>query len=224
MTLRLHYAPDNASLIVRLALEEAGLAYETVLVDRAARAQESAAYRRLNPAGRIPVLETPEGPIAETGAILLWLSEQVPALAPKVGRGAFLQWLFFIANTAHPEMRALFYPQLYTDAAGRAAHLAQTQVRFMRALRLLDEAATTTPALFAAPSVLGAYVVAFLRWSVLYARPNAWFRLSEYPALAAMADDWEGRVSVAALIRAEGMAPCPFTAPAPPNPPEGVAL
>lgn len=224
MTLRLHYAPDNASLIIRLALEEAGLAYETVLVDRAARAQESAAYRALNPAGRIPVLETDAGPIAETGAILLWLSERAPALAPKVERGVFLQWLFFIANTAHPELRALFYPQLYTDEGGMAAHLALTQARLTRALRLIDEAAQATPMLFAAPSVLGAYVVAFLRWSVLYARPNDWFRLADYPALAAMARNWEGRASVAALIRAEGMAPAPFTAPAPPNPPEGVAL
>ena len=32
---RLHYAPDNASLVIRLVLEEMGLPYETVLVDRA---------------------------------------------------------------------------------------------------------------------------------------------------------------------------------------------
>ena len=53
-SLTLHYAPDNASLIVRLALEEAGLPYRTVLVDRAANAQRSPAYMALNPAGRIP--------------------------------------------------------------------------------------------------------------------------------------------------------------------------
>ena len=39
--LRLHYAPDNASLCIRLALEELGLPYETVLVDRATQAQRS---------------------------------------------------------------------------------------------------------------------------------------------------------------------------------------
>ena len=39
----LHYAPDNASLIVRLALEEMGLPYRTVLVDRARREQDGAA-------------------------------------------------------------------------------------------------------------------------------------------------------------------------------------
>ena len=30
----LHYAPDNASLIIRLALEAQGVAYDTCLVDR----------------------------------------------------------------------------------------------------------------------------------------------------------------------------------------------
>ncbi|SOC14030.1 glutathione S-transferase [Rhodobacter sp. JA431] len=220
----LHYAPDNASLIVRLALEEAGLGYTTALVDRSTHAQQSAAYRALNPAGRIPVLVTPEGPLAETGAILLWLSEQAPQLAPAVPRGLFLQWLFFLSNTAHPEMRALFYPHLYADEAGRATHLAHTRTRFTAALRLIEAACAERPALFAPPSVLGAYVAAFLRWSVLYARPEGWFALADYPALAAMARDWEGRNSVAALCRAEGMAPAPFTAPAPPDPPEGVAL
>ncbi|MEY8839828.1 glutathione S-transferase, partial [Cribrihabitans sp. XS_ASV171] len=42
-TLRLHYAPDNASLIIRLALEEMRLPYQAVLVDRAARAQDGTA-------------------------------------------------------------------------------------------------------------------------------------------------------------------------------------
>ena len=59
MNYRLHYAPDNASLIIRLALEEIGVPYETVLVDRRSRAQDTTAYRALNPAGLIPVLETP---------------------------------------------------------------------------------------------------------------------------------------------------------------------
>ena len=78
----LHYAPDNASLIVRLALEEMGIAYRTVLVDRSRNEQRSAAYLRVNPTGLIPALETPEGPMWETGAILLWLSETHGALAP----------------------------------------------------------------------------------------------------------------------------------------------
>jgi len=57
---RLHYAPDNASLIVRLVLEDLGVPYETVLVNRAAGGQREAPYLALNPNGLIPVLETPD--------------------------------------------------------------------------------------------------------------------------------------------------------------------
>jgi len=63
MTYVLHYAPDNASMIFRLALEHLGVAYQTALVDRAAGGQNAAAYLALNPNGLIPVLETPQGPI-----------------------------------------------------------------------------------------------------------------------------------------------------------------
>ena len=123
---RLHYAPDNASLIVRLALEELGVPYDTVLVDRAARAQRRPAYLALNPNGLIPVLETPVGPIFETGAILLWLADTHGALAPVPNdppRAAFLKWLFWVSDTLHADLRMLFHPENYTgpDAAAQAA-------------------------------------------------------------------------------------------------------
>jgi len=79
---RLHYAPDNASLIVRLALLELGQPFQTRLVDRARREQAGPAFLALNPAGVIPVLETAEGALSETAAILLWLIERHGRLGP----------------------------------------------------------------------------------------------------------------------------------------------
>ena len=130
----LHYAPDNASLIVRLALEEAGLPYRSALVDRAARAQDSAAYRALNPTGLIPTLATPQGPISETAAILLWLSEAHPeaGLAPRPGsplRLPFLKWLFFLSNTAHADLRQVFYPTKYVAPDAISGHAALAHAR-----------------------------------------------------------------------------------------------
>ncbi|MCX8224579.1 MAG: glutathione S-transferase, partial [Sulfitobacter sp.] len=118
----LHYAPDNASLIIRLALEALGQPYRTVLVDRAASAQTSPAYLALNPHGLIPVLECPDGAIFETGAILLWLTDRHGELGPKVHspkRADFLKWLFFISNTVHPALRMTFYPEKYAGADAR---------------------------------------------------------------------------------------------------------
>lgn len=224
----LHYAPDNASLIIRLALEELRLPYRTALVDRRVRAQDSPAYRALNPAGLIPTLETPDGPISETGAILLWLADRHGGgLFPAVeatDRARALKWLFFMANTAHADLRQVFYPHLYVTDEGRAGHAALARARMIRSFGILDRAVTEDPALFAPPSILSVYVAAMMRWSQLYPAGDCdWFRPEDHPALLRLAGALEERPSVAALCAAEGMAPRPFTRPAPPSPPEGAA-
>ena len=222
---RLHYAPDNASLIVRLALEELGQAYETQLVDRRSRAQDSAQYRQLNPNGLIPVLETPDGPIFETAAILLWLADRHDALAPRDGspeRAPFLKWLFFASNTLHADLRMLFYPGQYVGEDHEAALRDGVTVRLTRHLQYLDAAV-------AAPGWPGGvtefYLACLLRWMALYPDTfdRGWFDLARYPALAALAARVEASDAAADAIRAEGLGPAPFTAPRPATPPEGTA-
>jgi glutathione S-transferase len=224
---RLHYAPDNASLIVRLVLDGAGIPYRTALVDRAARQQDSRAYRALNPTGLIPVLETPQGAIAETGAILLWLADR-HQLGPRPSdpdRGAFLQWLFFLSNTAHADLRTIFYPHQYAPADCQAAHLEIMSARMLRHFALVDAAADQHPALFAPARPLGVYAVVLTRWSALYPPDGArWFDLAAFPALAALARAQEARVETPVIARAEGLGPHPFTRPEQPNPPEGSVL
>ncbi len=226
----LHYAPDNASLIVRLALEEIGLPYRTALVDRARQEQRSAAYLKLNPAGLIPTLETPQGPLSETGAILLWLSETHGALAPAPGspeRGPFLKWLFFTANTLHADMRLLFYPARHAGSQD-AVHdfLEVTEARVERHLALLEALAKTDPGWFAptAPSILGYYVVAILRWLALYPVDRTGeFDLSTYPALHSLAAALETRPAARRAALAEGLGDTIFTKPSYACPPEGSA-
>ncbi len=46
--LTLHYAPDNASLCVRLLLDEMGTPYCTKLVDRSLQAQKSESYLKMD--------------------------------------------------------------------------------------------------------------------------------------------------------------------------------
>ena len=226
----LHYVPDNASLIVRLALEEAGLPYEARLVDRRARQHEGEDFRRLNPAGLIPALETPEGPLSETGAILLWLADRHPEarLAPPVhapDRGEFLRWLFFLSNTAHADLRQLFYPDQYVPQASIAGHHAILATRMRRHFTLLNAAAASHPALFAPPSALMLYTAALMRWAVLYPRGQArWFRASDQLSLAAAAMALEERPAALAVAAAEGLGEAPFTRPTEPRPPEGPAF
>ncbi|MGO4907055.1 glutathione S-transferase family protein [Pseudorhodobacter sp. W20_MBD10_FR17] len=225
----LHYAPDNASLILRLVMEAADLPYRAVLVDRSNRQQDSAAYRALNPTGLIPTLITPQGPISETAACLLWLSETHPEanLAPQAGqpmRAAYLKWLFFMSNTVHADLRQIFYPEQYVPVQAIAEHARLMSARMIRHFTLLDSAAAQTPALFAAPSVLGYYTATLMRWPMLYPKTAArWFKITNFPALHSMALALESLPATHRAADAEGLGPTPFTNPQYACPPEGSA-
>ncbi len=230
MTYVLHYAPDNASLIIRLALEHRGLEYRAVLVDRAKQSQTKADYLALNPNGLIPVLETPQGPLFETGAILLWLADTHGGLGPAPGnpaRGDFLKWLFFAANTIHPALRMLFYPEKYIAADQTNALRLGLQSQLKTSFATLNDIATTRPNWLcgAQPTVLDFYIAALLRWPALYPsdQDRAWFALSDYPALHDLCAHLETLPCTQALQNAEGLGDTPFTAPQYPNSPEGSA-
>ena len=227
---RLHYAPDNASLVIRLALLELGQPFETVLVDRSSRQQESAGYRQLNPNGLIPVLETPQGAIFETAAILLWLADRHGQLAPapvSAERADFLKWLFFASNTLHADLRQLFYPEKYIgpDAGLQQALRAGMKQRLEVHLDILNQARATRWPGGDTLSVLDLYLACQLRWMALYPadQDRSWFDLTHFPALHAMARRLETRDSTCAAITAEGLGDTPFTRPSHPTPPEGSA-
>ena len=223
----LHYAPDNASLIIRLVLEQAGLPYRTALVDRSVSAQNSATYRAINPAGLIPALETPDGPLFETAAILLWLSDRHD-LGPKPDaplRGTFLKWLFFISNTVHADLRQLFYPDQYVPPDATTGHHRLISARLTRHFTLLDQACADHPEVFNAPAILTCYLAPLMRWAVLYpAGQTRWFHIQDYPHLAPRISDLESQSATQCLVTAEGLGPAPFTAPVYATPPEGSAV
>ncbi len=229
MTYRLHYAPDNASLVVRLVLEELGVDYETVLIDRARREQEGDAYRALNPAGTIPVLETPFGPMSETAAILLWLTDTHGALAPgaaEAARPAYLKWLFFVSNTLHPRLRMLFYSDKYVgpDRQLQSGLRAGARKGLQADFALLEALAANRPGWFGGdmPTALDYYVLACARWARVYGNgAKGWFDIRTYPALCDMAERFELRPAALTAAQAEELGPTMFSAPHPCDPPEG---
>ncbi len=220
----LHYAPDNASLIVRMTLDAIEVPFETVLVDRQQNQQKSAPFLKMNPVGRIPVLETPDGVLSETGAILLWLTERHQTLAPMPGdasRCNYLRWLFFCSNSLHATLRLLFYPEQTVPSAHADAIQRGAARQITDYLAVLNKAAGDV---FGASQVqaLDFYIAACLRWIALYGPSDRkWFRLNDYDALAGLAARVEAHPATAKLCAAEGLGPYPFTAPQRPTPPEG---
>ena len=229
---RLHWVPDNASLVIRLALEEMGVPYDTQLVDRAAGVHKGAAYLTLNPAGLIPALETQDGPIFETGAILLWLADQHGKMAPPPGhpdRAAFLKYLFFTSNTLHVAARMRFYPDQYVgdDTEAQTTQRAHMKGVLRRHLDLLNDAyGKRDGGLGTYVSIVDTYVACVCRWIMLYPKdePKEWCQIALWPHLQAMASRLEACDCTRAAISLEGLGPYPFTNPEHPNPPEGSVM
>jgi glutathione S-transferase len=122
---------------VRIALREKDLACDDVSVDVRAGAQHAAEFRRLNPFGRIPMLEDGDIVICESVAILEYLEDRYPN-PPLLARDAatrartrqLMQWSDELARGWKACAAPLLRPDVRRDDAsvheGRdavAAHL-----------------------------------------------------------------------------------------------------
>jgi len=125
---QLHYFPGNASMTPHMLLEELGVPYERVLVDRTKNAHQSPEYLKLNPNGKIPVLVDGDLVLYETAAIVLHLADThaEAGLAPALGtaeRATFYKWLMWLSNTLQAEMPLYFYSDRWADDADGAAQV-----------------------------------------------------------------------------------------------------
>jgi glutathione S-transferase len=115
--LRLHHAPLACSLAARLALIEAGLDHEVVHVHTTRGEQKAAAYLAINPRGQVPALETPEGVLTESGAILPYIADLAPERELMPAAGAFARaqaqaWLSHLSSSVHTAYGALLNAEL----------------------------------------------------------------------------------------------------------------
>ena len=209
--IELHYFPDNASLFPHMLLREIGCPFELRLVDRTKDAQKSAAYLKLNPNGKIPVLVDDGEAISETGAIGLYLADKFPqaGLAPPPGdgdRAAYYKWMVFMACVPQAEFYPWFYPHEFVDDPQYAAH-----VKAAANLRLMGVFERIAAQLDAGPWLLGErfsaadlYLLMMTRWGSLLPKP-----VRELPEIAAHAARVVARPAVQATFAAEG-ATAPF--------------
>jgi glutathione S-transferase len=219
MTLTLYHIPDWASTIVRLALEEIGQPYAIRPMDFNAGDFDAPEFRAVNPLGRIPAMTTPDGPIFETAAILLWLNARHGGLAPcpdDPARAAFLSWLLFTANTLHPTVMALIHPERPAgEAAAAEAGRCALEDLTVQAGHLETLLASQAPLwLTPAQPALGHYLGILIRWAIyLPEDPALRFDLAPFPALTAMLAAHEATPAAVRVAALDGLGPTPFTNP-----------
>jgi glutathione S-transferase len=216
MTLQLHYDPSSAAMIPHIVLEEIGVPYERVLVERARQQHKTPTYLKLNPNGLIPALVDGDLVLYETAAIVLHLCDTHPEarLAPAPGthaRAHFYKWLMWLTNTLQAALIVYFYPDRWVragDAEGAAEVKAKAQEKIGGMLDQLDAllASHGGPwAMGAQFSALDPYVFTLCRWTRNFPQGKARERLHLGPYLQRASE----RPAVQRVFAAEGLS-APF--------------
>jgi glutathione S-transferase len=201
--MQLHYDPGTAAMIPHIVLEELGVPYERVLVERGQQRHKTPEYLKLNPNGLIPVLVDGDLVLYETAAIVLHLCDTHPQarLAPPLAspeRAHFYKWLAWCTNTLQATLLVYFYPERWVkegNAEGAAEVKAQAQARIAVLLDQLDALLERHGGPWALGQEFGAldpYVFTLCRWTRNFSHGKArerthlgpyLLRVSERPAL-----------------------------------------
>ena len=152
---KLYYAPRSAAVGVRALLETIGAPYELSEVDIYSDEPRDPEFLRINPNGWVPALVYEGGAMYEAAAITIFLCDRHPqaGLAPAPEdplRGAFLQWLVYMAGTLQPAYQMVYYPFRF---AAREEDYASVRTR--AATRLAEIWQILDDALIPGPWLLG---------------------------------------------------------------------
>lgn len=109
------YATSNGQR-VSIMLEECGLPYKAIKVDLERGEQKMPSFLKINPSGQIPAIVDPGRPggkpvvLAQSGAIILYLSEKAGKLTPRdpMKRALAYQWFLQAMSDVAPASGILF--------------------------------------------------------------------------------------------------------------------
>lgn len=194
--LKLHYAPRTISVAVAIALEEAGVPYEAIRVDFASAEQTKADYRGINPKGRVPTLETPEGILTETPAILEYA---VPSLVPADAFAAakMRELMAYLNGTMHPHHAHGLRGERWADQESSFADMRKkVPQRMGECAAYLEEYLSSLPFPVGKGEVLSdAYLYVVLTWL-----PGDGVDIAHFTRLAAFQHEMNTRRSVQAVF------------------------
>lgn len=139
--LRLYDSPlSGNSYKVRLLLNQLGREYERVELDLFKSETKEASFLRMNPHGRVPVLETREGQhIAESNAILYYLAQGTKYFPEdRIEAAQVLRWMFFEQNTLEPPLAGARFLLKYNAKTLENESVAKRRRRAEAALLLME--------------------------------------------------------------------------------------
>jgi glutathione S-transferase len=118
--LTLYHAHTACSRVTLTALEQCGHPYRDHLLTMQKGEHKQPEFLAVNPDGKVPVLLVDGRPLAENGAILMWLADTFPdaSLFPPAAseweKARQLSDLFWVSSGWHPYVRANKVPFMWT--------------------------------------------------------------------------------------------------------------
>lgn len=170
---------------VRLTLEQLGLRYEWTEVDVVAGETRTEAFRALNPAGQVPVLELAPGHVlTQSNAIMCYLADGTDLLPDdRLERARVLEWLFFEQYNHEP---CIAVARFLVRFSGRPEAEIREQVQRLHgrgyaALDVMEQHLGAHDYLAA-----GRYTLADIGlYAYTHCAADGGFELSRYPAITA---------------------------------------
>ena len=166
--MKLYTTPGACSMADHIALEWIGQPYTAQIVSREQRG--SPEFRKLNPAGAVPVFEDGDWLLTQNSAILNYLADKFPQSGlggdgtPR-SRAEVNRWLGFLNADVHPAFHPLFGKMDYLgeETAEAVKQAARRKLRgyFERLDAQLEEREWLT----GARSIADPYLFVMLRWA-----------------------------------------------------------
>lgn len=208
MKARLYMAPYTCARVTAIALNEAGVEYETKLIRFMRGEHKSPEFKAVNPKGKVPALQIDGEILTENVAILLYLNERFPAAAllpearSAVDRARQIADLCFCSATLHPLVTRIRMPQLFAGPDNAAAVKHAGSLAMDEYFQLVEHKLADQPWWYGnAWSVMDGYLY-WIFWRV----EGAGYDVSRYPNFTAHARASETRPAVQRALANEAAA------------------
>lgn len=203
--LTLHHFPGTVALATHIALRELGLEFQLNRLDFPNKEQRGEAYAAVNPKGRVPALETPEGVLTETPAVLTWLAQTHPqaGMAPENAWdfGRLQEFMAYLCSTLHVNhahgMRGHRWADREASWADMKAKIPETMGAAFAHVEMTLDAPWVMGARY---SVADPYLFTVGRWL-----EGDGLELADFPKVAAHRAAMLERPAVRAALEAEGL-------------------
>jgi glutathione S-transferase len=196
--LKIHHAPGTRSIRVIWLCEELAVPYEVVRLDFTPEFRASPQWRRLNPVGKVPVIEVDGFTLFESGAIVQHILDwhaPTPLEPPRRSRqhALYQQWSWFAEATFARPIGELLTHRRTFPGNEVAAVMEDFRKRARLCADAVEAAVADRPYLVgadftAADVMMGYTVMLYRRFVTETLSPNLeayWSRLSARPAFAA---------------------------------------